>query len=178
MEWHGINLSGYHHIIWQRRSITLFIRLGLVILLSILFALPLYYFAKKIEMENRAISQRIQQKELNKMTMAHQIEQLKQLIFFPANLSNIKKGEMTQIVNFLQTLPIQGGIEQVSISQTNNIQISLSGKLNTSDFEKLEQHIKNNSLSYQIIQLQSDKHHQLQFNLLIEWGAEDEKMVK
>lgn len=178
MEWNGINLNGYHQTAWRKQTTNALLLLLMTILFSAFSAYFIDDLSETKKTHSDSLFNEIQQRQAFKTDIKNKIDNLKQAAQHSSARAKIAKGETAQIVQFLKTIPIEGGIEQVIIKKSNHTQILLIGNIAQPAFEKLEGFIKSSQLNYQITQLKADNPHQFQFSLLIDWNTNNESMVK
>lgn len=170
MEWQGINLSLTRQNFWLKETkknigyMMISIIVSFVIGLLAIFS----YQEKKIIYQNDLNKyQHIQQEIEN---IEGRIEQIKQ---------NVRKGDVEFIDNkiverfllYITQFQVSGVIETIQLYRDGEIICKIIGKLHhQSEFQHIEQQLKETNLEYQVEQYQTNEKQQIEFTLLIKLG--------
>lgn len=173
MERHGINLNGYHQVTWQRRSLNAATQLLICALLSLLVATLVQFMV----MERAEQYQQTQQQQLQ---LRQQIDELddkiarfKQDYRATNSLQPFDKQSLSAIFTFLANLPLNGELESVQLEQAESISIYLNGTSDPNRFEQFELALKQQGITYKMLNLQTNETQQLAFHLQIIWGQQN-----
>lgn len=178
MEWFGINLNHQRQNLWYKKTILIIIALFISFIFSFFIALNLYYLSNNFQSEYIFISKDITDKQDKLTKLKYKIDNIKSGQKQDGFSALIPKGEASKIIDFIQNIFPNGGLNILNLVIDEGLQVTLNGKLSSDEFERLEQKLKQENKIYKITLLQADEQQFLDFNLIVEWGEQNEKMVE
>lgn len=173
MERHGINLNGYHQVAWQRRSLNAAVQLLICMLLSLLAATLVQFMV--VERAEQSQLAQLQQQQLRQQMdeLDNKIARFKQDYRANSSLQPFDKQSLNAIFAFLADLPLNGELESVQLEQAESISIYLNGTSDPNRFEQFELALKQQGITYKMLNLQTNEKQQLAFHLQIIWGQQN-----
>ncbi|MDH2999043.1 hypothetical protein A1D22_04095 [Pasteurellaceae bacterium LFhippo2] len=172
MEWQGVDISGNRIARWINGSIRALLWLSLSLFASGLFCYFIYKSVSQLIIKNQQDRQIINQQHQELNRLEQQINKLKNQLQGNTQITYFSKKRILGIIHYLQQLPIQGGLNVAQLyfdEETNQEKLKLIGILNTSsEFEQLEQQLKQYNYRYQLIHFQTNEQHQINFSLVID----------
>ena len=171
MEWQGIDLSFSRQFYWLKETKRNIIKMMMSIIILVLFAvIMLMVYHKSYEVYQLNVEQ--SQEYQNKIErIESKINHLKQAVR-KEELNAIENKFVERFLLYIEQFEVSGAIDSIQLYRNDKVFLKIIGKLHhQSEFQRIEKQLKESKLDYQIEQYQTNDKQQVEFTLLIKFGA-------